>query len=110
MTGRDHCPIRTSYMAIDQEKRGREGIRKTDPSGQCKTTDLAVGGSNPSRRAKSAAQTYQAREAEAESSGLLCTSFVWVFVAVGEATYPGEPRCSRNQSRAAPLAVSKSFT
>jgi hypothetical protein len=45
MTGRDHCPIRTSYMAVGQEKRGRQGIRKTDRNGQYKTTDLAVGDS-----------------------------------------------------------------
>jgi hypothetical protein len=38
-------------MAIDQDKRGREGSRRSGRAGWWLTTDLAVGGSNPSRRA-----------------------------------------------------------
>jgi hypothetical protein len=59
-------------------------LSSPDPSGadqidaEHQATDLAVGGSNPLRRAGS--------------------------------RYLDLPRCSRNQSRAAPLAVSKSLT
>jgi hypothetical protein len=38
-------------MAVDQDRWGREGTRRTGGDGWWLTTDLAVGGSNPSRRA-----------------------------------------------------------
>jgi hypothetical protein len=51
VTGGDGCPSRTSDGAVDQEQRGSEGTRRTGGDGCWLTTDLAVGGSNPSRRA-----------------------------------------------------------
>jgi len=51
VTGGDGCPTRITDIGVDQEKRGREGSRRTGGDGRCMTTDLAVGGSNPSRRA-----------------------------------------------------------
>jgi len=53
VTARDGCPTRAAEMAVDQGQRGREGIRRTGGDGWWLTTDLAVGGSNPSRRATS---------------------------------------------------------
>jgi hypothetical protein len=50
-TGRDQCPTRTTHMPTVQEKCVLGGNRRTGGSGQYMTTDLAVGGSNPSRRA-----------------------------------------------------------
>ena len=33
VTGRDRCPVQSSDIAIDQRKRGREGIRRTGGDG-----------------------------------------------------------------------------
>jgi hypothetical protein len=48
LTGGDERSAWSSDMAVDQEQGGHQGNRRTDREGRCKTTDLAVGGSNPS--------------------------------------------------------------
>ena len=49
-------------MAVDPHQRGREGTRRTSGNSGWLTTDLAVGGSNPSRRAKHAGQGLLSKE------------------------------------------------
>jgi len=49
--GGDRCPTRTGNMAIYQHQRGRRWMGRAGGGRRCMTTDLAVGGSNPSRRA-----------------------------------------------------------
>src|SRR5215218_4300148 len=50
-TGGDRCPTPVGDMAVDQYQRVQEGMGRTAGDGWWLTTDLAVGGSNPSRRA-----------------------------------------------------------
>jgi|SRR5215207_3171613 hypothetical protein len=77
VTGRNQCPTRFVEMAAEQDKRIRQGITRTGGDAQYKTTDLAVGGSNPSRRAKRAGQTDVDRSPGCGSYGLVGSRSVW---------------------------------
>jgi hypothetical protein len=43
VTGGDRDPTQIDNVAIDQDQRGRDGMRRTVGDGSWKTTDLAVG-------------------------------------------------------------------
>jgi hypothetical protein len=51
VTDEDRSPTWRTDTAVEQDQRGCDGIRRTGGDGWWLTTDLAVGGSNPSRRA-----------------------------------------------------------
>ncbi len=50
-TGRDGCPTPTGGMAVELGRQGRGGTERMGGDGRAMATDLAVGGSNPSRHA-----------------------------------------------------------
>jgi hypothetical protein len=57
LTGRDQYLTSFTDIAVEQDRRVRQGITREGAEAQYKATDLAVGSSNPSRRAnKSAGQ------------------------------------------------------
>src|SRR6266498_3562016 len=60
-TGRDGCPTPTGGMAVELGRQGRGGTERMGGDGRAMATDLAVGGSNPSRHAtKTAGQSPMA--------------------------------------------------
>jgi hypothetical protein len=70
VTGRNQCPTRFVEMAAEQDKRIRQGITRTGGDAQYKTTDLAVGGSNPSRRANARSGPSSKRSSRVESGSV----------------------------------------
>src|SRR6266508_4597506 len=50
-TGMDGCPTPTGGMPVELGRQGRAGTERTGGDGLAMATDLAVGGSSPSRRA-----------------------------------------------------------
>src|SRR6266496_624199 len=67
----DGCPTRTVDRPVERGRRGRQGTGRTGGDGLTMATDLAVGGSSPSRPAPPSQQVSDEDAAIAATQELL---------------------------------------